>query len=138
MLTKTLTFRLPVGWPSLLDRLAYQYHFDTRAEMLGLIVADAAFSGRQVKGIISPPSVVVGCRLPLATYQAITSIALKGNSISTWAGLTVVKWVEDLQKEDNRQQKKNPIGYRFFIEDYAKHFRDRVAVYNINRGKYEG
>ncbi|GAI99816.1 unnamed protein product, partial [marine sediment metagenome] len=41
--------------------------------------------------------------------------------------LVVVKWWQALQKEDSKQQKKNPIGYRFFLEDYAKHFRDRVS-----------
>jgi len=137
MPTKTLTFRLPVGWPQLLDRVSRQYHFTDRGELLRLVLTDAAFNGKKIKGgTISPPTVVLGCRLPVAALKAIQEAShtqLK-DTPSLWAGLAVYWWYQALQKEDSKQQKKNPIGYRFFMEDYAKHFRNRVAVYNRNMG----
>jgi len=137
MITRVLSFRLPTGWDAQLDRITKRYGFASRGELLRLVLTDAAFNGKKIKGgTISPPTVVLGCRLPVAALKAIQEAShtqLK-DTPSLWAGLAVYWWYQALQKEDSKQQKKNPIGYRFFIEDYAKHFRNRVAVYNRNMG----
>jgi len=110
--------------------------------MLRLILIDAALNvikGKlKLKGSISPPTVTLGCRLPVATYEAIRQVCCKRpqDTPSLWAALVVAKWVKDLEKEDNRQQKKNM--YWFWLREYAKNYREKVSVYNTERGIYRG
>jgi len=138
MKTKTLSFRLPLGWTSLLDNAALKYGFTSRGELLALSLTDTAYNGKlKLRGTISPPTVVLSCRLSLNIHQTITSRAIKDKTtVSEWCALAIAKWWQELQKEDARQMQKG-IGYRFWIEDYANTLRNKLAVYNIKRGNNE-
>jgi len=135
METKTLSFRLPLGWTSLLDNAVLKYGFTSRGELLALSLTDTAYNGKlKLRGTISPPTVVLACRLPLNIHQTITSRAIKDKvTISEWCALAIARWWQELQKEDARQFQKG-ISYSFFKADYAKILRNKVAVYNKNMG----
>ncbi len=132
---------MPLGWPQLLDRLVRQYHFTNRGELLQLAISEGVYNslkGKKIKrGTITPPTVVIGCRLPIATHQAVTSIAIKDKAtVSVWAAMVVAKWWQVLQKEDSKQQKNNM--YWLWLRDYAKNYQERVSVYSTKRGINEG
>ena len=136
--TKVLSFRMPQGWSALLDRLAHQYHFASRGELLSLAITECVYNslrGKKVKkGNIETPTEVIACRLPVATYEAIQHTCCKQlkDTASIWAASAIYQWYQALLKEDKRQQRGNM--YFLFVRDYALKYREKVSVYNIDRG----
>ncbi|MFC1952452.1 hypothetical protein ACFLV8_02265 [Chloroflexota bacterium] len=140
MKTKTLTFRLPTGWPAHLKQVAHTHNFNSCNEMLGLALTECTFNTMAGKlklkgGSIAVPTWVVGCRLPEATHRAIVEHCCKQvkDTPSVWAALAVVKWVEELKKQDNREEKQGM--YWIYLQNYAATYRPRIASlqYEIDR-----
>ena len=76
MATKVLTFRLPKGWSEYLGRIASTYHFGSPSELLRLALTECVYNSMmgkwKVKGEITPPTVIIGCRLPGHIHDIIT------------------------------------------------------------------
>lgn len=131
MLTKTITFRVPQGWPEYVSSVASRHGFASRAELLTLALTECVYNtltgNLKVKGKIEGQTVIMGCRLPEIMYRVITELCCKRakDTASVWAALAVVRWCRDLDKEDKRQQ--SSTNYPYYLRDFAQDYRKRVV-----------
>lgn len=135
---KIATFRLNSGTIRALDTYVSQFSFDSRSELLSLIITWGVYyvaAGElRIKGRITGKTAVVGCRLPGNVLDMAKNSYSKrfNDTLSVWLALIVEAWLYRVAADNKRylklDKKRGTYGiYSQWCNSFARKFRYSCA-----------